>query len=261
MKKSRPKVLVCILSVTCATVSVRAAESGPVRINVCAERDRNILRNGSFEFANVYNGMKTIIDQGDTLTATWAIGQKRAWCDLGLEQWWGEGATNVALFARSSAAHSGKTALAVTAPGVATTWLAYAQESPKDGGWAVTLSWQAKGTEDAVATASVALYEGATGLSQERKKCEGYAPVELKGGGWRRGVFTLEIPDRDRKCLKPAFCVKFAVKSGTVTIDDVQLEYGRTARSSPSGRATSCRSRWRAATCGSCRSTSAAGTR
>ena len=142
------------MSAVCAVTSVRAAESGPVRINVCAERDRNILRNGSFEFANVCNGMKTIIDQGDELTAIWAIGLNRTWCDIGLEQWWGEGPTNAALFAKSPEAHSGKAALAVTAPGVATTWLAYAQENPKDGVEAVTLSWQAKGTADAAATFS-----------------------------------------------------------------------------------------------------------
>ena len=213
-----------VLFAVCAVTSARAAESGPVRIHICAEKDRNILRNGSFEFANVYNGMKTIIDQGDSLTATWAIGLHRTWCDLGLEQWWGEGATNTALFTKTGDAHAGKSALAVTAPGVATTWLAYAQENPKDGVEAVTLSWQAKGTADASATDTVALYEGAAGLAQEHRTCEGAASVELKGNGWSRGAF-------ERR------------------------------RSSPSGRATSCRSRCKAATCGNCRSTSAAGTR
>ena len=138
---------------TLAVLAVAFAAAALTAPAACAERDRNILRNGSFEFANVYNGMKTIVDQGDELTAIWAIGLNRTWCDIGLEQWWGEGPTNAALFAKSSEAHSGKAALAVTAPGVATTWLAYAQENPKDGVEAVTLSWQAKGTADAAATA------------------------------------------------------------------------------------------------------------
>ena len=38
-----------------------AAVSAPVEVTVMAERDRNLLRNGSFEFDYRYNGMKTIL--------------------------------------------------------------------------------------------------------------------------------------------------------------------------------------------------------
>ena len=216
-----------VLSAVCAVTSARAAESGPVRIHICAEKDRNILRNGSFEFSNVYNGMKTIIDQGDSLTATWAIGLHRTWCDLGLEQWWGEGATNAALFTKTGDAHAGRSALAVTAPGVLTTWLAYAESWPKDGAEAVTLSWQAKGA--ATVKAEVAVYEGAAGLAQERRQHVGGKDFTVKGEAWTRETFTLEIPARYRRLNKAAFQVRFAVQSGTCAFDEVQLECGRIA--------------------------------
>lgn len=133
---------------------VAAALTAPA---ACAERDRNILRNGSFEFANRYNGMNTLVDQGDELGFIWGTGVRTKWCDIGLEQWWGEGVTNGALYSKVADAFSGKSALRVAAPGVASTWLAYAQENPKDGIEALTLSWRVKGEVGAEGTASLAL--------------------------------------------------------------------------------------------------------
>lgn len=102
---------------TLVVLTVAFAAAALTAPAACAERDRNILRNGSFEFANRYNGMNTLVDQGDELGFIWGTGVRTKWCDIGLEQWWGEGVTNGALYSKVADAFSGKTALRVAAPG------------------------------------------------------------------------------------------------------------------------------------------------
>ena len=211
------------------SLAVPAAVSAPAEIHVRAERDRNLLRNGSFEFPDRHNGMRTILDPGDVLVHTWETGGPRTWCGLGFEQWRGEGMTNGALFACTSDAFSGTNALAVTAPGVATTGLAYAGERARPGASCVTLSWRAKGGAGAAARVSLALHEGAAPLSQEPKLHEGSGAVEIRAGEWTRGSYTLAIPERHRQAKEPAFHVRLAATAGTVVFDDVQLEYGPAA--------------------------------
>ena len=93
------KIVVGFMEVVSA-LAVVAAESVLPAGNVCADPDRNLLRNGSFEFANQYNGMKTLLDAGDHLAFMWS-GQGEKWCDLELEQWWGEGPTIISAASRS----------------------------------------------------------------------------------------------------------------------------------------------------------------
>lgn len=220
---------VCALAWVVAALSATplvAAVSEGVSIRVIAERDRNLLRNGSFEFANRYNGMRTILDQGDVLAHTRCIGQNLVWCDLGLEQWWGEGVTNCALFAVVSDACSGERALAIKSPGAATTWLAYVEKRPLEGIKAVTLSLKVKGGR---AKVSLSLYEGAAGLGMERKVHDVECFASGQNGSWRQGKLTMEIPQVGRELRQPAFCVSIAAVSDEITVDDVQLEYGNQA--------------------------------
>ena len=207
-----------------------AAMSEPVEVTVRAERDRNLLRNGSFEFDYRYNGMKTTLSQGDQLCAQWGGHQRVKWCETGLEQWWGEGVSNACLYVKSSDAFSGRRSLEVTAPGAATTWLVYVQDVPKDGIDSVTLSCRAKARGAAARICmETALHEGAAPLSQEPVRAKGSREVEVAADAWSHVSFTLEIPKKARKPKKPAFAVRLAVLSGTCAFDDVQLEFGRVA--------------------------------
>ncbi|MGI6495002.1 MAG: beta-galactosidase [Kiritimatiellia bacterium] len=214
----------------CLAPPLQAAVSEPVEVFVRVEQDRNLLRNGSFEFANRHNGMKTILNPGDHLAFQWGARQKQRWCETGFDQWWGEGPTNGALYAASPDACSGRRSLAVTAPGAITTWLVYLDDWPEDGADAVTLSWRAKGVGGAAALrAEVALHEGAAPLSQEPRVAGQAIDGEADAGTWGRGTLTFEIPAAARRREKAAMAVRLAVTDGTCLFDDVQLEYGREA--------------------------------
>ena len=184
----------------------------------------NLLRNGSFEFGDRYNGMKTLVSQGDFLAFMWSH-QKKNWCSLGLEQWWGEGPTNSALFAVRAEARSGVCSLRVSAPGAATTWLVYADDWPTSGVEAVTLSWWVKGAGRG--RAALAFHEGAGPLSHERRLAAAEGNVPSAAERWTRGTCTLDIPAKLRNPKKAAFAVRLAAEEGELLFDDVQLEYGR----------------------------------
>ncbi len=190
-------------------------------------RADNLLRNGSFEFDNRFNGMKTLMgSKGDFLAFMWSH-LKLRWCNVGLEQWWGDGVTNAALFSASSEAHSGVRSLKVSAPGTATTWLVYVDDWPSDGAEAVTLSWWTKGK--GTGRAEVFFCEGKAGFGAEKRLANVASNLRVKGTGWTKGSCVLEIPPQHRVPGMPAFEVKFAVSSGELLFDDVQLEYGRAA--------------------------------
>ena len=192
---------------------------------------RNLLRNGSFEFANRFNGMKTILNQGDQLGFQWVSVGHQKWSDVGLEQWWGEGGKNSALYAVVNDAVSGRQALKVTAPGVASTWLVYVDDVPTNGFESVVLSFRAKGQSGAAKMESeVSLYEGGAPLGGERRLCTTKATCSLSNGSsWTTGEVVLEIPADRRKPKRTAFCVRLAVTEGVCIFDDVQLEPGREA--------------------------------
>ncbi len=185
----------------------------------------NLLRNGSFEFDNRFNGMKTLVSQGDFLAFMWSR-EKKKWCDLGVEQWWGEGTTNAARYSISSQARSGLRSLKVSAPGAVTTWLVYMDDWPADGVDAVALSWWSRGA--GAGRAEVSFYEGKAPLSNERLLVSVASDVSADAAGWTRGSCVLEIPSKLRLREKAAFAVRLSVSSGSLLFDDVKLEYGRT---------------------------------
>ena len=208
----------------------RAAVSEQIEVTVRTENDRNLLRNGSFEFDYRYNGMKSILSRGDQLGAQWGEHQRFKWCPTGLEQWWGEGASNGCLYATSSDAFSGRRALEVKAPGAATTWLVYVTDVPADGIESVTLSCRAKAKGAAAKIGiGVALHEGAAPLSQEPVRAQGGHESDVAEDAWAHVSFTLEVPEKARRPKEPAFAVRLAVLSGTCVFDDVQLEFGHAA--------------------------------
>ncbi len=208
----------------------RAAVSEPIEVTVRTEDDRNLLRNGSFEFDYRYNGMKSILSRGDQLGAQWGDHQHVKWCPTGLEQWWGEGASNGCLYATSSDAFSGRRALEVKAPGAATTWLVYVTDVPAGGIESVTLSCRAKARGSAAKIGiGVALHEGAAPLSQEPVRAKGEREGDVAADAWSQASFTLVVPEKARRPKEPAFAVRLAVLSGTCVFDDVQLEFGHAA--------------------------------
>ena len=225
MKKAWLLAAAALCALTC-----RAAVSEPIEVTVRAEDDRNLLRNGSFEFDYRYNGMKSILSRGDQLGAQWGEHQRFKWCPTGLEQWWGEGASNGCLYATSSDAFSGRRALEVKAPGAATTWLVYVTDVPADGIESVTLSCRAKAKGAAAKIGiGVALHEGAAPLSQEPVRAQGGRESDVAADAWAHVSFTLEVPEKAPRPKEPAFAVRLAVLSGTCVFDDVQLEFGHAA--------------------------------
>lgn len=206
------------------------AVSDSVVASAMAEHDRNLLRNGSFEFDYCYNGMKSILSRGDQLGAQWADHQHVRWCPTGLEQWWGEGASNGCLYATSSDAFSGRRALEVRAPGAATTWLVYVTDVPAGGIECVTLSCRAKAKGAAAKIGiGIALHEGAAPLSQEPVLAKGGRECAVAADVWTQASFTLEVPKKASRPKESAFAVRLAVLSGTCVFDDVQLEFGHAA--------------------------------
>ena len=202
------------------------AAAGPPR----AERDTNLLRNGSFEFDYRYNGMKSILSRGDQLGAQWGEHSHIKWCPTGLEQWWGEGASNGCLYTVSSDAFSGRRALEVKAPGAVTTWLVYVKDIPAGGVECVTLSCLAKAVGAATRIRmGIALHEGTAPLSQEPLLAEGSEERDMAADAWTHVSFTLDVPEAARNPKEPALAVRLAVLSGTCLFDDVQLEFGHDA--------------------------------
>ena len=220
----------CLAIVTLCVFFCLATVSEPIEVIIRPKSDRNLLRNGSFEFDYRYNGMKTILSRGDQLGAQLGGHQNVKWCEIGLEQWWGEGASNGCLYVISPDSFSGKRALAVSAPGVATTWLVYVKDVPKDGIECVTLSCKAKAKGSAAkVSAGIALHEGAAPLSQEPVRASGSRESDIAADAWSDVSFTLDVPAKSREQKEPALVVRLAVLSGTCLFDDVQLEYGRNA--------------------------------
>ncbi len=188
----------------------------------------NLLRNGSFELSARFNGEPMRHGEDFYLVFVKGPGGKKSFTELPVSGWWAVGADANGIEVAAAAAHSGRQGLRIRADHGGGRMIVSSLSGPRVTPGPVTLSAYFK-TSGARGRLELDLLSLENRDSARLSEAQGRAPVSgsvalpADAADWVRVSVTVQNSSR------LVGMVRLRVASGTVCVDDVQLEQGATA--------------------------------